>query len=921
MKVFKKWLVSFLALILLTSSVDGLFALQAESNETEEAEWELVWQDEFDGDEINMDNWTFDHPENGRYNQEIQSYTEDNAWIEDGKLVIEAREEQITEPNGETYNYTSSKLITQGKQSWQYGRFEIMAKLPEGQGMWPAIWMMPEDEPFYGTWPVGGEIDIMELLGHEPHKVHQNIHYGEPHGDAPNSYTLREGTFADDFHEFALEWEPGEIRWYIDDELVHTANDWFSKHPSNADQFAYPAPFDQPFHLILNISVGGGWPGNPDDTTPLPQQMLVDYVRVYQKDEYPVREAPERPDLGEGRAPLADGNYIYNGDFSSGMDEWTHYSDGGDFELNVGDNELHVAITNGGSVEHGVQVLQDLIHLEKGAKYKASFTARAEESRPLKLKIGGGGGRGYADYANIDPITLTTDLVDYEFEFTMSERTDLEARFEFNMGLDAADIWLSGVRLEMIEEAPEETETGYQPRAPLSNGNYIYNGTFDQGNDRMSFWEFKTDDNADATYYIGSAMNERRFDAFIENGGNTAEAIQLIQPEINLAEGNSYQLTFDASADNPRSIEVSFVAENGNTVASETIELSTSTEQYTVDFSADVVTDNNVELRFNIGGSDENVFIDNVVLNRVLGSDGIENNIIRNGIFDSLAHWSTENNHSTASFGVGDEGFQVNITDAGYDTWAIQLYQRGVALEEGENYLVSFDARSTTERPIIFHIEHATDYTDYFATNIDLAEEWTTYNYEFTMGEPSDSDSKFGFSLGGANEQVDFRFIEHDIFINNVVLTKVEDEEKTPGEDSDDPIVDSEDQILDLKNRIEELENQQLELTEELEQELAALRAEIEALQVSEQGLDIELADLLARVIALENRSSELEEENGEETDSDEVETDRESKVVDQDGETLPKTATSIYNLLLIGALIIIVGAGFALYSKKRKSE
>src|SRR5690625_7844998 len=107
--------------------------------------------------------------------------------------------------------------------------------------------------------------------------------------------------------------------------------------------------------------------------------MLVDYVRVYQKDEYPVREAPERPDLGEGRAPLADGNYMYNGDFSSGMDEWTHYSEGGDFELNVGDNELHGAITNGGSVEHGDKVLPDLINREKVAKDKASFTATAEE--------------------------------------------------------------------------------------------------------------------------------------------------------------------------------------------------------------------------------------------------------------------------------------------------------------------------------------------------------------------------------------------------------------------------------------------------------------------------------------------------------------------------------------------------------------
>jgi len=111
-----------------------------------------------------MANWSYDDPTNGRWNGEVQSYTQNNAYIKDGALVIEARKEDITEPSGETYHYTSSKLITKGKKSWKYGKFEIRAKMPQGQGIWPAIWMMPEDEPFYGTWPKCGEIDIMELL-------------------------------------------------------------------------------------------------------------------------------------------------------------------------------------------------------------------------------------------------------------------------------------------------------------------------------------------------------------------------------------------------------------------------------------------------------------------------------------------------------------------------------------------------------------------------------------------------------------------------------------------------------------------------------------------------------------------------------------------------------------------------------------
>src|SRR5699024_1601823 len=270
--------------------------------------------------------------------------------------------------------------------------------MPTGQGMWPAIWMMPEDEPYYGTWPVGGEIDIMELLGHEPDTIHGNIHYGDPKGEKQGTYKLPEGeSFADDYHVYSIEWEPGEIRWYIDGELFNVANDWHSRHPDNADDYTYPAPFDQDFFLILNISVGGDWPGNPDGTTELPQQMAVDYVKVYQKDEYPIYEKPDQPEDGtKGREPLEDGNYIYNGGFNSddseiegiegvaNTDYWTYLQDpSANADLTVEDGYMHVRIKNGGTVDHGVQLIQDPIPLEKGAKYKASFSAKADSERDI----------------------------------------------------------------------------------------------------------------------------------------------------------------------------------------------------------------------------------------------------------------------------------------------------------------------------------------------------------------------------------------------------------------------------------------------------------------------------------------------------------------------------------------------------------
>ncbi len=192
-------------------------------------------------------------------------------------LIIEARKGRYTGPGG-TRDYTSARIRSRGKGDWCYGRFEIRAKLPRGKGMWPAIWMLPTDQR-YGGWPSSGEIDIMESLGHEANKVHGTLHYAGPRGHASKgtSYTLRSGTFADEFHVFQLEWEERAMRWYVDGLLYQTQTNWHSRTKP------FPAPFDERFHLLLNLAVGGNWPGNPDATTVFPQAMAVDYVRVYRR--------------------------------------------------------------------------------------------------------------------------------------------------------------------------------------------------------------------------------------------------------------------------------------------------------------------------------------------------------------------------------------------------------------------------------------------------------------------------------------------------------------------------------------------------------------------------------------------------------------------------------------------------------------
>ena len=240
--------------------------------------WQLIWQDEFNGNRIDPAKWEFEVNARGGGNNEQQYYVTNNARVQDGFLFIEARKGSYTGPEG-TREFTSSRIRTKGHGDWKYGRFEIRAKLPAGQGYWPAVWMLPTDK-VYGGWPHSGEIDIMELVGHKPNEVYGTLHYANQEGNHAyrgTNITLAVGTFADSFHVFRLDWEPGAIRWYLDNKLFQTQTNW----PSGTN--SYPAPFNQRFHLILNLAVGGNWPGNPDTNTIFPQAMIVDYVRVYQK--------------------------------------------------------------------------------------------------------------------------------------------------------------------------------------------------------------------------------------------------------------------------------------------------------------------------------------------------------------------------------------------------------------------------------------------------------------------------------------------------------------------------------------------------------------------------------------------------------------------------------------------------------------
>jgi beta-glucanase (GH16 family) len=236
--------------------------------------YQLAWADEFSGESLDLSSWGYDvgNGSSGWGNNEWQYYTSGNAncTVANGKLTITARKES---QGG--YNYTSARIKTMGKREFQYGRIDIRARLPKGQGIWPALWMLGANFPTTG-WPMCGELDIMELVGHQPNRVHGTAHFGNsvPSTQRSASYGLSSGTFSDAYHVFTLKWENNLVEWYVDDVKFHTLT------PANTGGIY---PFNQKFFFIFNVAVGGNWPGYPDATTVFPQQMDVDYVRVFQK--------------------------------------------------------------------------------------------------------------------------------------------------------------------------------------------------------------------------------------------------------------------------------------------------------------------------------------------------------------------------------------------------------------------------------------------------------------------------------------------------------------------------------------------------------------------------------------------------------------------------------------------------------------
>lgn len=770
----------------------------------EASDWTLVWNDEFLTDDIDPDKWTYDLgnwivDEDGNGvaagwgNNEQEYYTDskENSYIEDGHLVIKAKEETVSDKFG-TYDYTSAKLKTKGLFSKKYGKFEARMKLPEGQGYWPAFWMMPEDS-VYGNWPVSGEIDIMEAAGKDTSTVGGTIHYGE---EWPNNtytgdeYHFPEGEDYTGYHTYSLEWEPGELRWYVDGELYQTLNKWFSKGTNEAANYTFPAPFDQEFYMILNLAVGGWYGGDVDETTEFPGKMEVDYVRVYELTGRDYMEPVEptvdvEPLPEDAKQPKEDGNLIYDTSYNEGFtivdgtnvdmnDTYWNFLTLPDFagEGSIKTDEVNgttfakTEIINPGNALWALQLIQNVPVVE-GRTYKVSFDAKSDGNRSLMTKVSGGAERGYANYSGEQTMSLTSEVQSYEYTFTLNQETDLAARLEFNMGQTSTNpVWIGNVRVEDITGQVDESNQ----KEPLADGNHVYNGTFDQGDfSRLVYWETVTQNSAEAEAYV--TAEERFMHMNIADGGSDMKDIQLKQNGLQFLKGSTYDLTFRAKADQDKEISVSFVNEDGSMVyqEAEVISLGSEWNTYTVSFEmTKEMSDLDGQLIFNMGGDAANVYMDDVRLDQTssyVDYSDVDLSPLTNGDFlEGMKLWSNYVHFdANANVEVVDEALNVDITNAGNETWSVLVEQPGLKLSKGISYELSFDAKSSVQRDIEVTLENA-GYYRYLSEKVSLTEDYNTFTYQFEMP---------------ANDTVSLKYLmgqfagEHSIEIDNVSLEVV----------------------------------------------------------------------------------------------------------------------------------------------------
>lgn len=771
-KLWKRSMVVLMAAVMVASAtpVQTKAAEVGEGSDLSYDGYTQVWADEFNGEELNREDWNVELHDPAWVNAELQAYVDsaENIKVEDGKLVITP----LQTDNGDgTYSYTSGRVNTQGKHDFTYGMFEASVKVPEGMGYLPAFWLMASDENVYGQWPRCGEIDIMEIMGQNTKKAMGTIHYGNPHAEQQGSYTLSEGDFSSEYHKFTCEWEPGSIKWYVDGKLFHEATNWHST-TEGAGTITYPAPFDQPFYVILNLAVGGSWVGYPDDASFVSNPYMIDYVRVYQKDSYDDSnlEAPSNEVVI--RDPNGDGNYLINGDFEAAEDlateeGWQFKTAGaGVGSAVVSGNSVEISMTqNDPATAHAIQLVQTNVPLIAGQTYVASYDAYASADRTIMVNSKAPN-NGWASYLNATQ-TITTEKKTYTHEFKMPNADDAACTFEFNLGgVESTDtVVIDNVSLKLkngeIDEAARDA-INHPAKGVRADGNYIYNGKFQEGDKHLGYWNIP--ENADVS--VTNLADGRRLKVVVPAEG----FVTVSQSNVAVSGEKDYALSLDAEVADGGSVSVGFDGQN--------YEVEPENGSFSTEFktSADMA-DKTISITFEGEGT---YYIDNVTL--------VENALIKNGSFnDGFAGFETYADGSTnVSWGVDalteSNAASVEISDTGDADWKIQLKQTGVDLEKDQWYKLSFKIKSDKARDVSYAIqrdgnraETKDDWTPYVQETISLVGDinsWQTIEKEFQMKEGTDLESVFNITMGavGGTQITD----KHTIRIDDIVLEKMD---------------------------------------------------------------------------------------------------------------------------------------------------
>ena len=735
--------------------------------------YKLKWSDEFNGTELNRTDWNVETHEPGWVNSEWQAYVDstENIKVQDGKLLIQPVK---TKNEDGTYSYTSGRVNTQGKHDFKYGYFECRAKVPTGKGYLPAFWMMPTDENLYGQWPKCGEIDIMEVMGQETNKAYGTIHYGEPHAQSQGTYSVSAAdNFADNYHTYAVDWEPGKITWYIDGIKYHEESDWFSAK-ENQGTVAYPAPFDQPFYMILNLAVGGSWVGYPDESTTYDdQQFAIDYVKVYQKDSYDENvKKPEKEVIF--KEADTNGNYITNGEFSVAEDlsddvDWKFLTaEGGKGSAKIENKEIVISTTEAGKQDYSIQLVQPNLPIRKGGTYTVSFDAYADATRTMKVDVSAPD-RSFARYLADTDVDLTTQKQTYTYTFKMEKADDANGRLEFNLGKTASTATVHITNVKVTWDGKRDTGN---EKTILADGNSVYNGSFQEGENRLGYWDIVNDANASVS--VTDLADGRRLKVTSAAGTESGKVL-VGQKDLALMNGTNYVLSFSSQAAAAKSMNVTVAGKEY------TAELDNEKKSYSFKFTQD---SDNKDISFDLGLG-TTVWLDDVRID--------EDTLIKNGSFNAgFSGYEVYCHEDASETHVVDSQTEQNAADftiknTGDADWKIQLKQTGVNLEKGQWYRLSMKMKSSINRKVSYALQRDgsvhkdakgnEDWTPYCQVTVDLTKEYQTFSKEFPMSEDTDDGTIFNIAMGavGGTQIKD----QHRICIDDIVLEKIEAPEVT----------------------------------------------------------------------------------------------------------------------------------------------